>query len=389
MRKSLVVLSIVAMVALFSAASFAATPQVVLAYDDNPAGNSATAFTLNPANGTLTLFKKLATTGTGLGGSYFAATSTSIASNAQCVFVADTGSDDIASFAAPSYAQTGSLSVPGAFSTFGTGGSLALHPSGQLLASGNSGTENVSVYKVGANCTLTLIASYVPNGGADLVSMLAFTPDGKGLIVPLPDFESVEYYSVNTSNGTLTDVNNFVYTNISACSVGCFPTGIDITNDSKVAVFGNASFTSSVLTANISSTTGLSNGQLWSVNNTLGAGNAESVWFNAGGAAGNGELYVGMSGGGGLGDLKGETTMKFTESPLNLTTEGTGNLIATYGVFVGGVRSFGNVMVVAEYPAFLQTFAIGAGNGVITPGPITTDSNAASLLSIEVFPRSR
>ena len=395
MRKSLAVLALFAVVGLCPN-SFAAVPlPIVLTNDDNATAgaNSATAYHLNTTSGGLTLLAQLKTGGTGLGMGYFAETDTAIESNGACVFVINSGSDTISSFAAPSYAKTGDAGIPGMFSTNGSGGSIALSPNGKLLVSGNSGTLNISLWSVGTACKLTHVADYVPSIGADYFSPLAFTPDGKHLVVPAPDFSGAEIFSVGAN--ALTDVNNVSWAALSSCVAGCFPAGLDFTNDSAVVVFGNAtSAQTSVLSANIGAG-GLSNPLNWNITNSAGAMNPNVPWFSKAGAAGNGELYIGMSGFG-SGVPSGEVTATFVESPLSITVEGAGTLIPTPQEFLGTIRTIGatgagaggGMMVIAEFPNQIQTAKIGAG-GILTLGPITTDASAAGLLSISVFPNNR
>src|SRR5579863_1782304 len=396
MRKSLVVLALVAMVAL-SATAFAAVPlPVILTNDDNSSAgaNSATAFHLNTSTGAMTMLKQLKTGDTGLGGGYFANMGTAIASNAHCVFVANTASDLISSFEASSYAKTGDAGEPGMFSTYGEGGSIAISPNGKVLASGDSGLFAVSTWAVASNCTLTHIADYTPSIGGDYFSPLAFTPNGAALVVPAPDYEGAEIFKVNT-DGTLTDVNNVTWSSLSGCSAGCYPVGLDFTNDGKIVVFGSASVGQvAVLTASIG-TTGLSNPQVWNISNAAGVQNPNVPWFSKHGAAGKGELYIGASGYGSS-YPSGEVTLSFTESPLAISVEGNGTSVpAPYG-YLGAIRSYGaqgtgtggGELVMAVYPNILQPASIGAG-GAITLQTTTTDPNGAGLLSISIYPATR
>ncbi len=399
MRKFLVLLALVAMLAL-CATSFAAVPlPVVLTNDDNPnaGANSATAFHLNTSAGTMTLIKVLETGGTGLGYGFFAYTGSAIASSGNCVFVINTASDTISSFAAPSYAKTGDAGFTGMFSGQLSGGGVALSPDGKILASANSGTLNVSTWAVGTKCTLTHIADYTPSIGADTFVTLAFEPNGKGLIVPAVDFQGVEIFKVN-ANGTLTDGGSVSWASLTDCqTAGCYPTGLDITNDSKVAVFGNASGSqNSVLSVNIGPA-GLSNPQNWPITACpSGCGNPNVPWFSQNGAKGNGELYVGMSGYSINSIPSGEVTMNFTESPLSITEEGSGTFISTPDEALGAIRSVGasgngtggGMLVYAIYPNQIQTATVDA-DGAITLGPVTTDPNGQGLLSISVYPKSR
>lgn len=384
MRKFLVLLSLVAMVTLLCSVSFASN--VILTNDDNPSGNSATAYTTN-SNGSLSLFGKLTTGGTGLGGGYFASYGTAIASNAHCVFVANTGSDTISSFEAPSYTKTGDAGIPGMFSANGVGGSIALHPSGLGLVSGNSGTLNISLWQVASNCKLTHVADFTPNGGADFISPVAFSPNGGFLVVPLPDFEAAELYSVSLTAPYLTDLGFVSYASTGSCgSIGCFPTGIDFTSDSKVVIMGNASIGGpSVITSSVTSS-GLTNAAEWDLTNSAGVINVNVPHLSAAGYAGSGFLYAGASGYGSDGP-SGVITCNFTESPLSITVAQS-IAIPNADNFQGSVLTFGNALFAAEFPNQIQSASV-ASNGSLTLGPVTTDNNAAGLLSMSAYPNSR
>jgi hypothetical protein len=388
MRKTLVVLGIVAMCA---AAGFPATVPLVVTNDDNPAagGNTASVYHLNTNTGAMTLIKVLATGGSGLGSGYFANTGTAVESNAHCVFVANTGSDTISWFEGPSYVLGGSAGIPGMFSTFGLGGSIALSPNGRVLASGNSGTMNVSTWRVATNCALTLVGSYVPSIGPDYFSPLGFTPDNHSLVVPAPNLSGAEIFKVHT-NGTLLDVNNVTWP-AAACTGGCYPTGLDFTNNSGVVVFGNASLgQTSVLTANIAAST-LSSPLVFNIANIAGTLNPNVPYFSQAGAAGNGELFVGMSG---APFSTGEVTTNFTSIPT-IAVSGLGNAVTTGSGYMGAIRTYGatgvgagGMMVMAVYPNILQPAKIGAG-GVITLLAPTIDVNGVGLLSISIYPATR
>lgn len=377
MRNSLVALVLVALAAGLCTASLAQSIPlpVIVANRDNPAANAATAHNL--AGG---LVGTLTTGGKGLGFGYSAATSQAISSNGKCVFVVDDGSDDVASFAAPTYGLVGKSGFPGMFST-GVGGSVALTPNGKCLYTGNSGTQNVSAWTVNASCSIKHVADYVPSLGHDTYSPIAVTPDGGKLIVPAPDFEAAELFDIN-ANCTLKDVNNINWANVPQCGFGCFPSGMDITNDSKIVIFGNSSAMPSALSASISPG-GLSNPQFWDLTNLPGIGFDNVPWFSKAGAAGNGQIYFGM--GAGI-PPSGEVTANFTESPLNITVTGATVILGPHNI-VGTIRTVGNTMVIAEPPDQIQTANIVGSTLVL--GPITIDPAAVNLVSLEVYPKSR
>jgi hypothetical protein len=395
MRKALVVLSLVAMLAAACLAANVPLP-IILAADDNynSGANSASAFHLNTTTGAMTFLKQLKTGGTGLGGGYFSNLGTAITSNGHCVFVTNTDSDTISWFEGSSFTLGGSAGIPGMFSTYGEGGSIAVSPNGKLLASGDSGLLEVSTWSIAANCALTHIADYTPTIGGDYFSPLGFTPNGEALVVPAPDYEGAEIFAVN-SNGTLTDVNNVTWSSLANCANGCYPSGLDFTNDSKVVVFGSASLgQNAILTASIGPH-GLGDPQVWLIPNGAGVTNPNVPWFSQDGAKGHGELYVSFSGYS-FSNPAGEVTLDFVENPLSITVEGNGNGIPAPGGFLGALRTYGAIgnglgggeMVIVVYPNMLQPAKIDAG-GAITLQNTTTDPNAVGLLSISIYPATR
>jgi hypothetical protein len=381
MNKLLIALMLIGLVTLLCSLGFAAN--YIVTNDDNPSGNSATAFTVG-ANGTLTLLKQLKTGGTGLGGGFLGWTGVAISPNAKCVWVANTGSDTISAFEAPGFQEIGSYGIPGMFSANGDGGSIVVHPTGKLLVSGNSGTENISTWAVGSNCTLTHLADYTPSQGAGLYSPVGYTPNGAYLVVPSADFESAELFKQNT-NGSLTDLGFISFSDsISECnSIGCFPTDMDFTSDSKLVLFSNSTTEEpSALTASITST-GLSDAQLWNLTST-GAFNVGVPRFTKNARAGNGILLFGAL------DLFGNTSgilcTNFTEDPLSITVRFTTKLANQSAQ--GSIVTFANEGWAAEPPRTIQSFSI-ASNCEISLEHTTVDPNSSDLLSIVAYPANQ
>jgi hypothetical protein len=376
MKKFLVTLGLMS---LLCSVSFA--QNYLVTNDNNSSGNSATAYS-TASSGGLHLVKKLSTGGIGLGGGYFASTDVAATSNATCVFVANTGSNTISAFKQPGYTEVGSYGEADMFSIEGEGGSIALHPSGKLLVAGQSGLSNIGVYSVSSGCVLTHLADYTPSIGSDYYGPIAFTPDGAYVVVPAPDLGGAELFKVNP-NGTLTDIGNInFYSSVSECaSVGCIPTGMDFTSDSKLVLFGNATIEPSLLSASISST-GLSNGQLWNLTNSADVIDVNVPHFTKTARRGSGILLAGASG---FYGASGIICTNFTESPLNISV-----VSATLAgeSRQGGIVTFGNEGWAAEYPSTIQSFSISNSCG-ITLGTTTTDSNSNGLLSIVGYPANQ
>jgi Lactonase, 7-bladed beta-propeller len=395
MRKLLVLTSLVALIA---SVSFAAAQTYVLAVDENPSGNSATAFTLNTTTGVTTPVKKLSTGGAGLGGGFFAATTVTITSNNQCIFIADTGSDDIAAFAAPTYAKVGNFSNGSLnWSAAGAGGSLALSPDGKWLYGAYSGSENIGAWAVGSGCHLTFINAYTPSTGADLFATLHVTPDGKGLLVPSIDFGIVTLYAINGSTGALTEVTNANFNNIADCANdGCFPFGFDISGDSKVAFFGNPTTFNNGLFAlglAINTTTGtLTNPKLFTLTAKPGIGNSTYPWFpKVSYAHGTGPIVLGMSGYNNPTENSGVVIAQVTETPTLKVLTSTQFAVpdANCGGCTGAIETTGNLAVSAQFPNLINVYSINPTTGAFTLLKSNTDANAVGLLSLHVVPQTR
>jgi Lactonase, 7-bladed beta-propeller len=395
MRKLLV---LIALPALLASVSFAATGTYVLTEDENTSANTATVFSLNTTTGVTTEVKKLSTGGTGLGGGFFAGTTVTISSNNDCIFVADTGSNDIAAFAAPSYAKVGNFSNAALnWSNSGDGGSIALSPNGKWLYGSYSGSENIGAWAVGTGCKLTYINSYTPSTGPDLFATLHVTPDGNALIVPSIDLELATMFSINSTTGALTEVNNVNWgSSVSLCATdGCYPYGFDISGDSKVAFFGDPTTANGgiyALACSVNTTTGLSNPKAFTLTNTANAENATYPWFpKSSYATGTGLLYIGMSGYYDPVENSGVVVAKVNETPA-LKVEASTVFATPNGSCdgcTGTIESHGALAVSAQIPNLINVYSVNAATGAFTLLKSNTDSNATSLLSLHVIPETR
>src|SRR5579871_1063698 len=362
-----------AILAILSVSSFAGTSYVIVNNGAHTA-NSVSAYKLDTANGTLSFYGKVGTTGQSLGGG-IVAVGQAITSDAHCLFAIDTQSNDIAAFASPSYKLVGKFSNS-ALSFNSDGGTIAVSPNGKFLYGAYTGTSNIGAWQVNTNCSLTFIAAYVPSVGADTYSGIGVSPNGSVLVVSAPDFEAAESFKVG-SNGSLTDLGFVAFASVAACaSTGCFPAALDFTKDSKIVVFGNSSGQPSVLTASLGTSGALTNPQLWDLSNSQNLIFSNAVFLSAGAYAGSGFLYVGMFG--------GVVTASFTESPLSITT--TNSTVITN--FAGGIASTGDTLVLTEPPQDLATFKINS-DGSLTPVSTITDTAAGAVLWPTIYPNTR
>jgi hypothetical protein len=378
MRQSARFLGFFLLLCTLSPASLAVT--YVITNDNNTVANSATVYELNTTTGTLTLVKVLLTNGVALGGVSFDAVGQAVTQTANCVFILDSGSSDIAAFSrATGYEKVGNYSDSAVLN----GASIALSPNGKWLYGTYIGTVNLGAWRVNADCSLTFIAAYTPSVPVAL-SDLKVTPNNLGLVVPLTNFEAAEGFRINP-DGTLTDLGFVSFKTIPQCELdsGCFPFSVDITKDSRVAVFGSTNGGGNIpvaITVNLTSA-GLTDPEVWQVGNPVNANGSVLPFFSAAGYAGSGFLYFGVCGPG-----AGVTTTSFAENPLNIEVVTT--TLVDPARYDGAIAVTGTTMVIAEPPNQIGVFRTNA-DGSITPLSTVTDPNSSDLISLSIFPNTR
>jgi hypothetical protein len=368
-------LASVTIFAALSISSFAGTSYVIV--NNNPFGaNSVSAYKLDTANGRLSFYGKVATTGQGLGGG-IVAVGQAITSDARCLFAIDSQSNDIAAFASPSYKLVGKFSNSALnFSNY-AGGTIVVSPNGRFLYGAYTGSMNIGAWQINPNCSLTFIAAYVASIGSDAYSGLGVSPNGSVLVVSAPDFQAAESFKIG-SNGSLTDLGFVSFASVNSCfDAGCFPAAIDFTKDSKIVIFGDASSQPSVMTASLGTNGLLTNPQEWDLPNSTGLAFSNAVFLSAQAYAGSGFLYVGLDG--------GVVTATFTENPLSITTANS-TMIAD---FVGGLASTGNTLVLTKggVNPNLATFRINS-DGSLTPLTTVTDTGGDPIWPT-IYPNTR
>ena len=363
----------VAMFAALSISSFAATSYVVV-NNNAPKANSLSVYKLDTANGALSFYGKVGTTGQSLGGGIVAA-GQAITSDAHCLFAIDSQSNDIAAFASPSYKLVGKFSNSALnFSNY-AGGTIAVSPNGKFLYGVYTGTFNIGAWQVNPNCSLTFIAAYVPSVGADSYSGIGVSPNGSVLVVSAPDFGAAESFKIGSS-GSLTDLGFVSFASVTSCvSEGCFPAALDFTKDSKIVVFGNSSGHPSVLTTSLSANGLLANPQIWNLPNSQNLVFSNAVFLSAGAYAGSGFLYAGM--------VFGVVTATFTESPLRITVTNS----TTIPDYSGGLAATGDTLVLPESPQNIATFRINS-DGSLTPLSTITDTGGDPIWPT-IYPNTR
>jgi len=389
---------LIAIVVLVSVGYAATKPVFVITNDDNPVANTATVYSFNTTRGTLKRVKVLQTGGVGLNFGFFEMQSQAVQHNDNCIFVMDNATDDIAAFQGPAgkYKKVGNfVDVNMDTARNGLGGSIALSPDGNFLYEGASGSENVGAWKVNSDCSLSFIAAYNPRVGADTYSMIRVTPDGKKVIVPAPDLGAAEVFSINQKTGELTDLGFQTWGKLSVCKAGgCFPSGLDVSPDSKVVFFGNPSsgLIESGLTATVRST-GLANPAEWDFTNSAGVQNITMPVVSPTCTATSKSCLIFWAGSGFFSftqpEQPGIVTTTFTEKPLKLTV--------TQSTAIGSAIDFqlisnialvgptGNWLILVQGPDNILVYPVDKNGKLGKLASATTDTNAIQLTSLSVF----
>ncbi len=365
-----------------------ATSRYLIVNNGNYVSNSAILYKLNTKTGKLIKTAVLHTGGQGVRG--FEADPSqveqAVTADAGCIFVFDDGSSDIAAFSkATSYERVGkyfnSQLIAGTY-----GGSVALTPDGQFLYSSYSETGYIGAWKVNPNCTLSFIASYSDNY---TLGPIKVTPNGKYLVNSSAQGWAA-LWAIDGTTGNLTGLNSVVF-DMGACArtTNCFPFGLDITKDSKFAVFASSITNIThqygipvALTARITSS-GLTSPRIWALKNSSGLEVNYFPFFSAAGYAGSGDLYFGMEN---FGDsTPGVLTTHFTESPMSFTVANA----TVVDPQVGNIAVTGNLMVVAKPPDQIGVFRINKNGSLKLLSTTTIDEQGEGLFSLSIFPNTR
>ena len=293
------------------------TKHYVVTNNDDPSGNTATVFAINPGNTatvfalapnplTLSVSQTLVATGqVGIGGGYFANNRIAQAGSGKCLYISNAGSESITGFARTSLdpltygpALT-AINAGGGASEFGIG--MVTTPDTKYLYATLDEDEEVGIFSVNpVTCALTSVGTI--SGLGDAVGPISVSSDGKVVIITGPNNEFVSAYAITATTPYLTLINTVALTSVSSCSsTGCYVTGQDISEvkaGKATVVMGNATLSGPYyVECALNTTTGLSN----CVNNNLtgtSLANVESPYYNRAGFAGTagGGIYFGAAG---------------------------------------------------------------------------------------------
>jgi len=231
-------------------AAAANTPQYLITNDDNASQffpNSVTFFTIG-TNGSLTLTQQVVTQGYGIAGGYFPANrikAFNVGSN-QCVFASDAATADIASINVNTLALVGNFQ--GSQGDTGTSNGIGLALNAQYLYASFTDSSTIGTFAIQPGCALSFVADVTVSGlQGGIIDGMAV--NGNTMVVTYGD-GSIE--SFNLASGV--PVSNGDEQNATGAAIGnSYPSGIDITQDGRFAIFGDTSTATQVEISDMSS----------------------------------------------------------------------------------------------------------------------------------------
>lgn len=359
--------------------------EFVIANNNDPVKNSLTIFQLQ--DGLPKQVAALETEGKGFGNTpVLSNTTQGMTQNGECLFAMDAGSSDIAAFSkATGYGLVGDYSDSLLNSSY-TGGGIALAPNGKFLYASYSYTENVGAWAVNSDCSLDLIGTYTPSAGG-VGGSLQVAPNGQYLVVSI--YGVAELFAIDGAKGSLADLGYLSFAKVGSCAqFQCFFYGLDVTEDSTLAVFaGETGGRVAFFTAEITPT-GLQYPRVWAMPSSVNLVNGLVPFFSASAYRGSGNLYLGAQGAGDARQPAGIVVTSFSERPLDISFI-SDTVANAPGGRDGAIAVAGDTLVVVELPNQVATFTVNS-DGSLTPlGDVQLSHPNAYLFSLSLFPNTR
>ncbi len=362
-------------------------PVYVIANDDGTLHSYATFFTAGGTQGnpTLTYLTNVNTQGLGIGGGFFGTPRLAMlpSSSAQCVYVSDAGTGDIAVVNVQTQTLVGNYTASS--NDNGTSNGIGMVLNQNYLYAGYTLSNTIATFSVGSSCQLTFLGdiTVTPLNGGWIAGMAL---SGNILVVTYID-GSIQ--SFNIANGI--PVSNNDEQNSTGFAQAYFPDGVDITQDGHYAIFADAAITTAIEVSDISS------GKLTpTVFYPLGEAtrsiapvvNSATVRLSPDQSL----IYIGNS-------QSGNVSAAFFSKTSGKVAGGCAskqlNNFYNPWAYIGSLATRdttgnGNVLYAAEFASSIATINV-TSTGVtctLTEAPSSPISNEASpgLLSIEVFP---
>jgi hypothetical protein len=160
--------------------------------------------------------------------------------SAPCIYVSDSGSNDIASISLPTQELVGNFS--GSQSDDGSSNGIGLAVNANYLFASFSSSQTIGTFAVQGGCGLAFLGD-VPAAGLQGGSVTGMAVHGNILVVAYGD-GSIQSFNVAgglpVSNNDLQ--NSTAFTTVTLSGLGTIlPTGVDISQDGHFAIFGETS----------------------------------------------------------------------------------------------------------------------------------------------------
>ena len=363
------------------------TPIYVITNDDALTPNLASFYLAGGSQGspTLSLAQTVNIQGQGIGGGFFGTPRLAMlpSSSAQCLYVSDAGTGDIAAINLQTQTLAGNFSP--SMNDNGTSNGVGLVLNQNYLYAGYTQSNTIATFAIGAGCTLSFLGDITVNplNGGWVAGMAL---NGNMLVVTYID-GSIE--SFNTANGIPLPNND--EQNATGFASAFFPDGVDITQDGHFAIFGDAAVPTTVEVSDLSS------GKLARTvsylvglpTNAIGPGvNSASVRLSPDQSL----LYIGNS-------QNGYVAAAFFNKSTGKVSPGCSSKLLNgfYDPwsYVGALATrdttgTGNVLYVAEFGSSIGIVNVTSNGASCTlteaAGSPVADDSSPGLLSIQVFP---
>jgi len=280
-----VLIALITLATLFGNASLAQT-NYLITNNDNPGwANSASVFSIGEG-GALTLVQTIATGSSDVGAAYFGSTQVGIlrSKTNHCAYIGDAYGKRYTDPADVAAIDLTTLTLVGTYPGFPLdsgaleGVGLSETPNGTFLFAAFSLSDTITTYQQEAGCKLKRLGQIITVGARNNgpysggVQGMKVTPNGNFLILTYGD-GSIGSYKIDANTGALQLVGR------SLVADGGIAAGIDISSDSKWAVFGAANAS----TAQIEVASIRADGSLGPTHGYAGIGsglNSSNVWFS-------------------------------------------------------------------------------------------------------------
>ncbi len=363
----------------------------VVTNDDQFGPNTATFYV---AGGTgsepkLTLYKTVKTGGSGRGPEGFAAARVAVIhdSKDECVYVSDSGTNDIAGIVVRTQKVAGNFK--GSSGDSGDLNGIGVAMNAKYLYAAFTLSNTIGTFKVLPGCKLKFVSDVSARGlqGGPVDGMALH---GSILVVAYAD-GSIESFNISkgapVSNGDAQDSTGYG-------KDGAVPAGVDISKDGHYAIFGDGGYYVEVEVSDISSGKLTQTVDYGGSGGGLGSGeNSNNIWLSPDDSL----LYISVNFSGevtaaSFDQTKGTLKYGCNSGPLN----GYGSAWAyTMGLATQQAAGTGNVLWVAEYAVIGSPSSVGilkvsssGGSCTLTESKKSpaSDPNAPGLESIGAYP---